>query len=245
MENIEVTTPDGRTLECGVIRSKRAAHIRMRITPDANLEFVMPCGLDSALAGQFALRHMDWILKNLAAVAARPAQNAKRRPESLPLAFLGHKFKITYEYKRAAWCGLKCDFENDTLNISGNIFDDGLFYESIGEFLKRAASKYITPFLLETAQSASFAMPHVSYRIQKRRWGSCSQRGTLSINALLLFMREECVRYVLIHELCHTLEMNHSERFWNHVAKFCPNYGKLKLEIEKTALTIPDGLLKL
>lgn len=59
---------------------------------------------------------------------------------------------------------------------------------------------------------------------QRTRWGSCSSKGTLSYNWHLVLMPEQIMDYVVVHELCHLLEMNHSERFWEKVGELLPDY---------------------
>ena len=67
-------------------------------------------------------------------------------------------------------------------------------------------------------------MNRVTVRAQKTRWGSCSARGTLSLNWRLIHAPPEVVDYLIIHELMHRREMNHSARFWKLVAQACPDY---------------------
>jgi predicted metal-dependent hydrolase len=64
----------------------------------------------------------------------------------------------------------------------------------------------------------------LTIRNQKSRWGSCSTRGTLSFNWRLIMAPPEVLDYVVVHELAHMMEHNHSKAFWALVAKYCPDY---------------------
>ena len=64
----------------------------------------------------------------------------------------------------------------------------------------------------------------ITIRAQKSRWGSCSTRGNLNFNCLLMLCPEEVRDYVVVHELCHRKEMNHSRRFWQELARVLPEY---------------------
>ena len=64
----------------------------------------------------------------------------------------------------------------------------------------------------------------ITIRAQKSRWGSCSSKGNLNFNCLLMLCPEEVRDYVVVHELCHRKEMNHSKAFWSEVEKVLPHY---------------------
>ena len=73
----------------------------------------------------------------------------------------------------------------------------------------------------------------ITIRNQKTRWGSCSAKGNLNYNCLLMLTPPEIQDYVVVHELCHRLEMNHSPRFWNHVANILPDYKERRAWLKK------------
>ena len=64
----------------------------------------------------------------------------------------------------------------------------------------------------------------VAIRDQRTRWGSCSSKQNLNFNYRIVFLPPHLADYIIVHELCHLLELNHSERFWAHVARACPEY---------------------
>ena len=64
----------------------------------------------------------------------------------------------------------------------------------------------------------------ITIRSQRSRWGSCSSKGNLNFNCLLMLCPEAVRDYVVVHELCHRIEMNHSPKFWAQVERVCPNY---------------------
>ena len=70
-------------------------------------------------------------------------------------------------------------------------------------------------------------------RNQKTRWGSCSSNGNLNFNNRLLFVRKELVDYVVVHELAHRKEMNHSNAFWNVVEKYMPDYKERRKKLRE------------
>ena len=79
----------------------------------------------------------------------------------------------------------------------------------------------------------------VAIRRQRSRWGSCSVRGTISLNACLLFQRPAVVDYLIVHELMHVKHMNHSARFWQAVESHCADWRALDRELVQGFRHVP------
>lgn len=85
------------------------------------------------------------------------------------------------------------------------------------------------------AEKAGVSYGKVSVRAQKTLWGSCNKKGDLSFNCLLSLLPQELFDYVVVHELCHRKQMNHSAAFWREVEKILPDYKARRANLKKTA----------
>ncbi len=94
------------------------------------------------------------------------------------------------------------------------------------EELAQKALKVIPQRVAYYAPRVGVTYGRITIRNQKSRWGSCSAKGNLNFNCLLMLAPPEVVDSVVVHELCHRLEMNHSERFYEHVLRVYPDYYK-------------------
>lgn len=106
----------------------------------------------------------------------------------------------------------------------------GEFVESeylTNEEIKKLADKalqHIPKRVSYYAKQIGVTYGKITIRNQKTRWGSCSSKGNLNFNCLLMLTPSEVIDYVVVHELCHRKEMNHSVAFWAEVEKVIPNY---------------------
>ncbi len=82
----------------------------------------------------------------------------------------------------------------------------------------------------------NFSYKTISIKNQKTRWGSCSSKGNLNFNYKILFLPEKIRDYIIVHELCHLKEFNHSKRFWTLVESFFPDYVEIRDSLKKYRL---------
>ncbi|MBF0628815.1 MAG: M48 family metallopeptidase [Magnetococcales bacterium] len=95
------------------------------------------------------------------------------------------------------------------------------------------AHRHLTMRLRHWSEQMGVTVSRVTIRGQTTRWGSCSSRGSINLNWQLMLLPGRLVDYVLVHELCHRLEMNHSPAFWMRVGAVLPEYERLKTELKK------------
>ena len=93
---------------------------------------------------------------------------------------------------------------------------------------RKRALKELPPALLALAHTHDITVTRISVRNQRSRWGACSVRGSITLNWRLILVPDFVRDYVMIHELMHRRELNHSRRFWRHVAAACPRYEEAR-----------------
>lgn len=98
---------------------------------------------------------------------------------------------------------------------------------------KEQARRLVLQEISEIDKDGRFVFYRISIRNNKSRWGSCSKKGNLNFNYRIIFLPEKLVKYLIVHELCHLKEFNHSRRFWNLVGEYVPDYKILTKELKK------------
>jgi predicted metal-dependent hydrolase len=98
---------------------------------------------------------------------------------------------------------------------------------------KEQARQIATERLAHFNQFYNFTYGRISIRSQKTRWGSCSKRGNLNFNYRIALLPPHLADYIIVHELCHIGQFNHSRDFWNLVAKADPEYKAHRAELKK------------
>jgi predicted metal-dependent hydrolase len=215
-----------------VIRiSSRARRLSIRVYPDARVEVVVPPRARPREVELFIAAHREWI-DSKRAVALR------NRPEPQPFPPASIDLRVTSETWRIHLAGGEGRLRlveggsagGRILEVRGVARKDKL-RASLRTWLLRAAASRLTPRVAALAARTGVNYAQVSIRRQRSRWGSCSARGTISLNCCLLFQRPEVVDYLIVHELMHVKHMNHSARFWQAVEKNCADWRALDREL--------------
>ncbi len=202
---------------CRIRFSNKAKYLRLQISNSNSLEMVLPHSYNLSEAEKFLIRKKLWIKKYLVSKQAKPNK----------YFLFGNEVSITHNYDLFIKKH-KTVYHNFNLNItspSESNTDLKTLYEL---WLKKTAKVFITERVKKLAEKYNFKINKINIRGQKTRWGSCSSKGRLSFNYRLMQFNKDIIDYVIIHELCHLLEMNHSPRFWKLVESYCPNYKLLK-----------------
>ena len=98
--------------------------------------------------------------------------------------------------------------------------------------LKKQAKKLVDSRITELNKKYKFTFGRISIRNQKSRWGSCSKKGNLNFNYRIALLPAEQADYIIVHELCHLKEFNHSKNFWELVVVAAPEYKRIKKELQ-------------
>jgi predicted metal-dependent hydrolase len=165
-------------------------------------------------------------------------------PEKLYLQLIDEHWQIEYqatEYNGVLLEPATSDAKN-TLLIEGMVGDKPLVFNVLEQWLKAKAKATFPEILMSISAECDLPYHRLTIRGQKTRWGSCSSKQNINLNYKLLFFPKEVVRYVFIHELCHTKEMNHSKHFWSLVQQFDPNYRQHRLTLKDSGVFLPVGL---
>jgi predicted metal-dependent hydrolase len=210
--------------------SARARRLAIRVFPDARVEVVVPPRARPREVERFIAEHREWIdSRRAAALRNRPV------PQPFPPAVI--EFLVSAERWRLHLAGgtgrirlVESGPDARLLRVTGAFSNAGL-RAALRAWLLRAARNRLTTRVAALAASTGITYSQVSIRRQRSRWGSCSARGTISLNCCLLFQRPEVVDYLIVHELMHVKHMNHSARFWQAVERHCADWRALDREL--------------
>jgi len=195
----------------------RAKTYVLRIHPNKTVVVTMPRRGSKKFAQDFVTSRKAWLEKHWKIMEGRKLPPQILRP-GMEIYFRGRPMLLELEKQNGA-AQLRLGSE---LLCAGAT--DGNLRPVIETHLQRLAQIELVERVQDLAVKYEAVVNKIVVRSQKSRWGSCSQNGTISLNWRLIQLPPEVCDYIIIHELMHLRELNHSRRFWAHVAKSCPNY---------------------
>ncbi len=226
-----------RAPEFEVRTSRRARRLTVRVYPGGRVEVTVPLGTRPDAVHGFVAKHRAWIDERVADFRLRTPPALQPLPEQVHLRALGEDWQVRYEP------GLRGGWRTDgagLVRVAGDPHRPGEARARLRDWLVDQGYRGLAPWLGRVAIERGFAFDRAQIRRQKTRWGSCSRRGTISLNVCLLFQPPPVVQYLFVHELAHTKHMNHSERFWRLVEKHEPDWRALDRELLKGWQHVPE-----
>jgi len=203
--------------------SKRAKNVQLQVTQQGEVQLVLPHSLRTFNHSSFIHSKYDWILKH-----TRLKQNNK-------FLYLGQPIAVESNYDLFAK-KISYNFDSPVLCINIPSTLNHSLIHLFNNWLHIRALDYITRRCIELSQRHFLIPEKIVIRRQKTRWGSCSGNRALSFNFKLMMLRIDIIDYVIVHELCHLKELNHSSNFWHLVEEILPDYKQLRKELKQSAI---------
>jgi predicted metal-dependent hydrolase len=211
---LEQVIVGARQIPLVMVRHPRARRYLLRLRADGTARVTIPRGGSIGAAREFVQRNTLWLEQQVRRLETRPPKPANWMVGS-EILFRGELTRIEAEEAGGI------HFGGQTLKVV-NLEAD--LRPVLEHHLRRLATVALTSRLLELAARHGLTVRRVTVRNQRTRWGSCSRRGTISLNWRLIQTPSFVQDYIHLHELAHLIEMNHSEKFWRQVERLCPDY---------------------
>lgn len=211
----------GRQIPITLVRNPRARRYLLRLCSDGSARVTIPRRGSVEEARRFAELNTEWLARQMERLPAHPVK-PKQWLIGTEILFRGEPVKLEAGVNGES--GM-IRFGSEIVRVTSLGAD---LRPVIERHLWRMAAKELPPKVLEYVKLHQLPVRRITVRNQRSRWGSCSRRGTISLNWRLIqtpaFVRD----YILVHEIMHLREMNHSSRFWREVERACPDYESAK-----------------
>ena len=222
----------GRTVYYTVRRSSRAKHLGLRVhCNSAELEVVVPGGYDLGQLETILQYKQDWILDQINRFQQRkkpvqPGQEGGKR-----VYYRGRTCEVVTRVEQGNKRFVFLSEGKFTVIVpAGAEKEAGAVLE---EWFRAAARQVITQRVEIISKALKLNYNRIFIRDQKTRWGSCSQKRNMNFNWRLIMAPPEVLDYIVVHELMHLIELNHSPKYWQLVAGVCPDYQAHRTWLKK------------
>lgn len=220
------------TFDYTVRRSQRAKKIRLIVTAE-KVEVVAPVLAPEKVIHDFVSQNQEWVQATLYKVKQEKKNIKKLAPKSYTdgvfVPFRGKQVQI--RLKQTLSTKIKVEFDGNEFSIFLlTLKEDNseLIRAALIEWMKNQAYKDVESYVNLYAKKYNLYPRYVRVKTQKSRWGSCGIHNDINLNWLLILAPPDVMAYVVVHELCHIKERNHSSRFWALVEAHFPSYQEQK-----------------
>lgn len=200
-------------------------NVQFKVGPEG-VRVLAPANLPLGEVDRLVLEKEEWILEALKRTGIIEDRRLEKQKESMqpgaPVMIEGKPYRLHLITKGSP----SARISGDELLVYGADGSAELTGEIVQEFLIQLAMERLRDRVRHFGAIIGRSPGRITVRDQKTRWGSCSSRGNLNFNWRLITMPKEALDYVVVHELCHMCEMNHSAAFWALVRKYMPDYEK-------------------
>ena len=210
---------NGRTLDCEIKRSRRKT-VALYVFPDNRVEIRVPWLYNINNVESFLVKHSRWLFKRLDSKNDNVITQ-KRFVDGELHYFLGKQYPININISSKN----SIVFQDNVIRISTKSPDlvESLLDRWYLEQAKRIFQEIAIP-LVKQMEKYNVAPTSFSIRKMKTRWGSCSRKGSISLNLHLVKLPEQCIKEVILHELCHLVHFNHSKEFYALMTTEMPDW---------------------
>ncbi len=226
--------------------SAKANRVRFQVTLETGLEIVVPTWFRASRVPALVAKNSLWIERALQkAKAFQGAIGPKpiwKMPEEISLPAIDRTWSVVRQRDDQRTRVVVRETSETTLTLQGATEDAASCKIALKGWLTQKGKDHLIPWLKQVSERTGLSYSSVSIRQQKTRWGSCSPRGSISLNARLLFLPPGLVTYVLVHELCHTKQLNHSRRYWQLVESYLPDYRQLERQLRRCGRNVQGWL---
>ncbi len=227
---------NGTELDYRVKVHPRARNVRLVISRRHGLVITVPRRFDQGRIPEILEQKRRWIERVLDRVPMTP--EPYRPPERIVLQAIGEEWTVTYALGEPGRVSLVPHGDRKLVIYGANERPEAV-RKVLEHWLKIQARRHLVPWLVRTAVELGYELSGVQVRAQRTLWGSCSPRHTISLNARLLLLPPDLVRYIFIHELVHIRHPNHSRRFWQAVAARVPDYQDRLKQLRRRMESLP------
>ena len=217
---------NGRTLDCEIKRSRRKT-VALYVFPDNRVEIRVPWLYNINNVESFLVKHSRWLFKRLDSKNDNVITQ-KRFVDGELHYFLGKQYPININVSSKN----SIVFQDNVIRISTKSPDlvESLLDRWYLEQAKRVFQEIAIP-LVKQMEKYNVAPTSFSIRKMKTRWGSCSRKGSISLNLHLIKLPEQCIKEVILHELCHLVHFNHSKEFYALMTAEMPDWKVWKKDL--------------